>query len=114
MLHIVLHDVTHSSTWCKCEILHGPMSKATSFETLCKKTVSDRLKNFMYKTTELYISYAKSSRPTQEMWKCKVKLTIISRFKLFQVFALMYKTTQLYRQVEVSCTRIYHVQLYAN
>jgi len=35
----------------------------------------------------LQFSFAKSSRPPLKMWKCKVKLTIISRFKLFQVFA---------------------------
>ena len=35
----------------------------------------------------LRFSFAKSSRPPLEMWKCKVKLTIISRFKLIQVFA---------------------------
>ena len=35
----------------------------------------------------LRFSFAKSSRPTQEMWKYEVKLTIISRFELFQIFA---------------------------
>jgi len=35
----------------------------------------------------LRFSFAKSSRPPLKMWKCKVKLTIISRFKLIQVFA---------------------------
>jgi len=34
----------------------------------------------------LRFSFAKSSRPPLKMWKCKVKITIISRFKLFQVF----------------------------
>ena len=49
MLHIVLHDVNVK------DCMDNSMSKATSFETLCKKTVSERLKNFMYTTTELYI-----------------------------------------------------------
>jgi len=35
----------------------------------------------------LRFSFAKSLRPPLKMWKCKVKVTIISRFKLFQVFA---------------------------
>ena len=35
----------------------------------------------------LRFSIAKSSRPPLKMGKCKVKSTIISRFKSFQVFA---------------------------
>jgi len=36
----------------------------------------------------LRFSIAKSSRPPLKMGKCKVKSTIISRFKSFQVFSI--------------------------